>query len=258
VPTSGTSGALVGRRSLRGARRCQDREMRMLLTSGGIRRGPVEDALVELLGKPLSESRIAVIVDAMLPFPGDKSMMLRHLDENRSLGWAEFDVLSLFSGPRSVIEARLRSADVIFGYGGSNHWLSHAWTANGLVPVLRELLDEKVYVGHSAGSMIFSRHHAAAVDAFDDHEEVEMLQLDHVAAAVPLFDWAVLCHLGAPFLPENATEWAAEGAAKLRAPVWFLDDDSALLVRDPAADPQVVSDGHWLRFDENGAVVDSR
>jgi len=231
--------------------------MRMLLTSGGLRPGPVLDALVALLGKPLSESRIAVIADAMLPFPGDKSMMLRHFDQNRSLGWAEFDVLSLFSGPRSVIESRLRSADVIFGYGGSNHWLAHAWRTNGFAPLLRELLDEKVYVGQSAGSMIFSTNHAAAVDAFDDHEEVEMLQLPEVAAAAPLVDWVVLCHLGAAFMPDDAETWAAEGTAKLGAPVWFLDDESALLVRDPAADPEVVSGGHWIRYDATGAIVDS-
>jgi dipeptidase E len=230
----------------------------MLLTSNGITAGAVEDALVDLLGKPVAESRIAVVVDAILPFAGDKSKMLEHLEQNRSLGWAEFDVLSLFSGPRSVIEQRLRSADVVFGYGGSNHWLAHAWRTNGLAPVLRELLEEKVYVGHSAGSMIFSKLQAEAVDAFDDQEEVAMLQLPTVAAAVPLFDWFVVCHLGAAYLPENVTELVADGAARLGAPVWFLDDASALLVRDPSADPEVVSSGHWLRFDGHGAVVDSR
>lgn len=126
------------------------------------------------------------------------------------------------------------------------------------MPVLRELLDEQVYVGHSAGSMIFSTRHADAVDAFDDHEEVGMLQLPSAAAAVPLFDWVVLCHLGADFLPEDAIERAAAGAARLGAPVWFLDDDSALVIRDPAEEPEVVSDGHWLRFDGTGAIVDSR
>jgi dipeptidase E len=232
--------------------------MRMLLTSSGIRQGPILDALVDLLGKPLSESRIVVVIDAMLPFPGDKSRMLEHLEQLRALGWAELDVMSLFSGPRSVIESRLRSADVVFCYGGSNHWLAHAWTATGLAPVLRELLDEKVYVGLSAGSMIFSRLHAAFVDAFDDHEEVEMLELASVAPAVPLFDWFVLCHLGAAFLPDNAEEWAAKGTAALGAPVWFIDDESALLIRDPAKDPDVVSAGRWLRFDASGTPTDSR
>jgi dipeptidase E len=232
--------------------------MRMLLTSNGVADGPIQAKLLELLGRPISECRTVVVLDAMLPFPGDKSTMLRHLQEYRSLGWAEFDILTLFSGPASGIEARLRSTDVIFCYGGTNHWLAHAWRTSGLAPVLRELLDEKVYIGLSAGSMIFSTLHAAAVDALDDHEEVEMLQLDSVGPALPLFDWYLIPHLGAPFFPHSTDEWAQQTAARLGGPVWFLDDSSALLIRDPAVDPEVVSDGHWLRFGADGSLLGSR
>jgi dipeptidase E len=232
--------------------------MRMMLMSGGLHEGPILDTLVDLIGKPVAESRSVVVIDAILPFPGDKSKLLADLAQYRALGWEALDVLSLLAGPASLVASRLRSADVIFCYGGSNHWLAHAWTSTGLAPVLQELLDEKVYLGVSAGSMIFSRQHAAVVDAFDDHEEVEMLQLDRVAPAVPLFDWAVMAHLGAPYFPHATDEWAASGAARLGGPVWFLDDSSALVVRDPAADPEIVSSGHWLRFGDDGRLLDSR
>jgi dipeptidase E len=233
--------------------------MRMLLTSNGVNEpGPVQDAFLGLLGTPTAESRIAVVIDAMLPFPGDKGRMLDHLDGLRALGWAEFDVVSPFAGPRGLVESRLRGADVLFCYGGSNHWLSHAWNSSGLSPVLRELLDEKVYVGLSAGSMIFSRNQAAAVDAFDDREELELFGFDTVAPAVPLFDWVMLAHLGAPYFAAMTPEWTSERAARLGAPVWFLDNATALLVRDPDAEPEVVSGGHWLHFDGSGALLDSR
>jgi dipeptidase E len=232
--------------------------MRMMLTSGGVQEGPLLDTLRGLLGKPISASRCVAVIDAMLPFPGDRSKMLADLEAFRRLGWAELNVMSLFGGPRSVIESRLRSTDVVFCYGGSNHWLSHAWTSSGLAPgVLRQLLDEKVYIGLSAGSMIFSRQHAAVVEAFDDQEEVEMLQLDSVGPAVPLLDFVVVPHLGAPFFPHSTDEWAARGAARLAGPVWFLDDTSALVVRDPDAEPEIVSSGHWLRFGAGGRLVDS-
>ena len=232
--------------------------MRMLLTSNGVLSGPAFDALVDLLEKPIAESRTVVVIDAMLPFPGDKTTMLTHIDGYRRLGWAECDVLTLFSGPRSVVESRLRAADVVFCYGGTNHWLAHAWRESGLAPVLREILDEKVYVGLSAGSMIFSRLHAAAVEALDDHDEVTMLQLESVAPALPLLDWYLVPHLGAAYFPHSTDEWAAATAARLGGPVWFLDDTSALIIRDPEADPEIVSAGHWLRFDEQGILVDSR
>ena len=222
--------------------------MRMLLTSNGIHNDAVREAFLGLLDRPPAESNIAVIIDAILPFAGDNSTTLEHLAELHALGWKEFDLMSLLGGPRAVIESRLRSADVIFCYGGTNHWLAHAWTATGLAPVLRELLDEKVYLGTSAGSMIFSRRHADMVKAFDDQEEVDMLQLESVAAAVPLFDWSLLAHLDAPYFPDQTDETLAAGAARLGAPLYVIDDDSALLIRDPEQPPEVVSTGRWLEF----------
>lgn len=231
--------------------------MRMLLTSDGLRNVTIREALVDLLGTPTSEARLVVVIDAILPFAGDKSKLLENLAGLRGLGWAEFDILSLFAGPPGLVADRLRAADVVLGYGGSNIWLAHAWQSTGLAPVLREILDEKVYVGWSAGSMIFSRLHAAAVDALGD-DEPEVFQVAEVAPAVPLFDWFVLGHLGADYFPHWTDDWAAGVAARMGGPTWFLDDDSALLVRDPDADPEIVSTGHWLRFDASGRLSDSR
>ena len=229
--------------------------MRMLLTSSGIHNDTVRETFLGLLDRPPADSSIAVVIDAILPFGGDNSSTLAHLAELHSLGWEEFDLMSLFGGPAAVIEQRLRSADVIFCYGGTNHWLAHAWIATGLAPLLRELLDEKVYLGTSAGSMIFSRRHSDMVAAFDDHEEVEMLELDSVAPALPLFDWSVLAHLDAPYFPDQTDETLADGAARLAGPLYVIDDDSALLVRDAALAPQVISTGRWLQFDDRGQLV---
>ncbi|MEO7720442.1 MAG: Type 1 glutamine amidotransferase-like domain-containing protein [Pseudolysinimonas sp.] len=223
--------------------------MRMLLTSNGVSNDLIRETFADLLGKPFGEAKIVAIIDAILPFGGDSSKLLSHLQGVQDLGWRQFDVLSLFAGPQSLVETRLRDADVIFCYGGSNHWLAHAWTATGLAPVLAELLESKVYLGWSAGSMIFSRAHDAVVAEFDDEkDEVAMFGLSSASAAVPLFDWFVLCHLNAPYFPNQTDEWAAAVAARLGSPVYFLDDDSALLVRDPDADPEVISTGHWLRL----------
>jgi dipeptidase E len=212
--------------------------MRMLLTSEGVHNQAIRSALVELLGQPIDQSSIVAVVDAILPFGGDNTKTLADLTQLSSLGWKQFDLLSLFAGPASLVESRLRSADVIFCYGGSNHWLAHAWISTGLAPVLRELLDEKVYLGWSAGSMIFSRRQADSVKAFHDQDEVAMFELESVAPAAPLFDWSVICHRGADWQPQVTDEVIAACAARLGGPVYFLDDDTALLVRDPDSAPQ--------------------
>lgn len=231
--------------------------MRMLLTSNGVQGEPLLSTLTGLLEKPIAESRTVMVIDAMLPFPGDKGRMLEHLQQYRSLGWAECDMLTLTSGPRSGIEARLRNADAIYCYGGTNHWLAHMWRESGLAPLLRELLDEKVYIGLSAGSMIFSRLHEAAVEALDDQEEVDMLELETVGPALPLFDWFPLTHFGADFFPHMTDEWAAEVAPRFGGSIYLIPDGSALLVRDVGSEPEVVSDGHWLHLDASGAVIGS-
>ncbi|MFJ2542329.1 Type 1 glutamine amidotransferase-like domain-containing protein [Microbacterium sp. NPDC087589] len=232
--------------------------MRMLLTSNGVSNALIRDTLVDLVGKPIADSRVVVVLDAILGFPGDSSALVGHLERLRALGWAEFDIASLFAGPRSLVESRLRSADVILGYGGSNLWLAHAWAATGLAPVLAELLQEKVYVGWSAGSMIFPRLLSRWPEAFDDQEEFDMFELEAVAPAAPLFDWFFMGHLGADWMPEDAEALAARGAARTQSPVWFVDDESALLVRDPTADPVIISEGHWRRFGPDGELLESR
>lgn len=229
--------------------------MRMLLTSEGVHNDLIRQKLVELLGKPIEEATIVAVIDAILPFAGDNTKTLADLQQLRSLGWRSFDLASLFAGPPSLVESRLRSADVIFCYGGSSHWLAHAWTSTGLAPVLSELLDEKVYLGWSAGSMIFSRLQARSVEAFSSHDGVAMFELESVAPAVPLFDWFVICHRGAEWQPEVTDEVVATGAARLGGPVYFLDDETALLVRDAASTPEVVSSGQWRLFDGSGRVV---
>lgn len=233
-------------------RHCYPDAMRMLLTSNGLSERVVLDALRDLVDRPLSEVRIVVVIDGILGFPGDSSTLVEHLESLRSIGWAEFDVASLFAGPRELVESRLRSADVILGYGGSNTWLAHAWTKTGLAPALRELIEQKVYVGWSAGSMIFTRALPSWGQIFDDQSELDMFGLAAVDPAVPLFDWIFLGHLGADWMSPGAEARAARAAARSGATVWFIDDASALVIRDPAEDPVVVSAGTWMRIEPDG------
>ena len=228
----------------------------MLLTSEGVHNGLIRQKLVELLGKPIEEASIVAVIDAILPFGGDNTKTLADLQQLRSLGWKEYDLLSLFAGPTALVESRLRAADVIFCYGGSNHWLAHAWTSTGLASVLAELLEQKVYLGWSAGSMIFSRRQAESVEAFSDQDEVALFELSAVAPAVGLFDWFVICHRGAEWQPQVTDDVIAGCAARLGGPVYFLDDETALLVRDAASTPEVISSGQWRLFDGAGRLVE--
>ncbi|HEX6797967.1 MAG TPA: hypothetical protein VF116_09675 [Ktedonobacterales bacterium] len=44
--------------------------MKFLLTSAGIKNASIHNALVDLLGKPITESSAPIIPTAIYPFPG--------------------------------------------------------------------------------------------------------------------------------------------------------------------------------------------
>jgi dipeptidase E len=60
--------------------------------------------------------------------------------------------------PRQMVLDRLRHADVICVEGGSHYHLARNITGNGLADRFLKVLEDRVYVGVSAGSMIFSRN----------------------------------------------------------------------------------------------------
>jgi dipeptidase E len=48
--------------------------MKLLLTSAGISNASIQNALVDLLGKPIAESNALFIPTAIYPFPGGAGM----------------------------------------------------------------------------------------------------------------------------------------------------------------------------------------
>lgn len=88
-----------------------------------------------------------------------------------------------------------------------------------------------MYVGLSAGSMILSRHLADGVAVFGDEDDVDDVGLTEVTSPLGRFDWYLKPHLDVPHTPERTEAWARARAASAAFPIWFLDDDSALLVR---------------------------
>ena len=220
------------------------RRMRMLLTAAGIRNDALVEAFADLVGKPFAECRVVVVVTASLVEAGDKGWLLDDLVRLRGLGWRELDIVDLNTVPRSRLVERLENADVVYGHGGNQFHLARSVVDRGLVPVFRELLETRVYVGVSAGSMIFSRHFdERAAEAMDDLADLRALGAPRIAPPFGLFDWFVKPHLNSPSFPERDDRWADAVAERVAFPVYLLDDDSAVRVRD--GDVDVVTEGRW-------------
>lgn len=218
--------------------------MDLLLTSTGLRNESLQDALRDMLGKPFGSANVVYVPTASAAVPGDHGWLLEDMSQLRSLGWQEFDVLELNGLSQQLVLERLRHADVIYAGGGNQYHLARSIAGNNLADGILEMLEGRVYVGVSAGSMIFSRHlteHSA--DVIGDTADLHLLGATTLKPPFGLFDWYLKPHLYSPHFPERDDAWADRIVAQADFPIYFLDDDTAIRVSDDNVD--VISEGRW-------------
>jgi dipeptidase E len=242
--------------------------MRALLTSAGIKNGSIRDALTGLLGKPVAESSALFIPTGVYPFPGGPAMAWRAICGKAAsplaeLGWKSLGVLELTALP-SIEEAAwvpaVRDADALLVWGGDPLFLASWMRRSGVTALLPALRPEAVYVGVSAGSM------AAAATFVETYPEPPRgkdgpLKSEDIVFATSggdvsrilvtgqgagLVDFAVIPHLEHADHPDASLANAERWAARIPAPTYAIDDETAISVVDGAA--RVVSEGHWKLF----------
>ncbi|MGW4650191.1 Type 1 glutamine amidotransferase-like domain-containing protein [Kitasatospora sp. NPDC004289] len=224
--------------------------MKLLLTSGGVSNGTIRDALTHLLDKPVADATALCIPTAMYGmYPRTAEMTWRQIAGQSptplvELGWKSVGMLELTalpSLPDNHWIPLVRETDALLVCGGDVRYLHHWMLTSGLAALFPTLQDT-VYVGLSAGSMVTAPHvgreflgwqpPTAAPD--DD-------------TALGLVDFAVFPHLDNPMCPDNTTPDAERWAARLPVPGYALDDESAITVVNGTV--EVVSEGHWIHFE---------
>lgn len=217
----------------------------MLLTSAGLQNETLTSALADLLGKRFGSARVVFVPTASVATAGDHGWVIEDLNRLHSLGWREFNILELTGLPGQLVVERLRHADVIYVAGGNHYHLASSMA--GIATELPEILESRVYVGVSAGSMVFSRKLSERTGAaFGEQDDLRILGAAQAQAASPagLFDWYLKPHMNSSSFPNRTPAWFKKAAAKLDFPVYAIDDNSAVRVRGDQTD--VVSEGEWL------------
>jgi len=242
--------------------------MRALLTSAGIKNASIHAALVDLLGKPIAESNALFIPTAIHPFPGAPFMAWRAISGKAAsplaeLGWKSLGLLEL-TALASIDEAAwvptVRDADVLLVWGGDPLFLANWMRRSGLTDLLPTLRSEAVYVGVSAGSMAASSIFVETYTDVPRGKDGPLKSEDIVFATsqgeihrtlvtgrgAGLVDFAVIPHLEHRDHPDASFANAERWAARIPAPTYAIDDETAIRVVDGAV--QVVSEGHWKLF----------
>jgi dipeptidase E len=220
--------------------------LKFLLTSGGVTNPSIHSALVQLLGKPVSESRALCVPTAQWGHPmcgptsvrgfvaADPAHDWQYLS---GLGWASLGVLELTAlpsiGPERWVPG-VREADALLVDGGDATYLCHWMRESGLSDLLPSLPDT-VWVGVSAGSMVMTPRIGAYFvewpSAPDDR-------------ALGVVDFSIFPHLN--LFPTNTPADAERWATDIGIPAYAIDEQTAIKVVDGAV--EVVSEGQWTKF----------
>jgi dipeptidase E len=221
--------------------------MKFLLTSAGIKNTSIHNALVDLLGKPIAESRALCIPTATYAHPmAGPGMAWRFISgrEPRTpmceLGWKSLGVLELTTLP-SIGEERwvpwVRETDVLLVNGGDPLYLCYWMRQSGLADLLPSL-RETVWVGLSAGSLVMTPRIG--------EDFVNWRPPGGGDETLGVVDFAIFPHLDHEDMPENAMAYAERWAAGMPVPCYAIDDETAIKVVD--GEIEVISEGHWKRL----------
>ena len=221
--------------------------MKLLLTSAGIKNASIHDSLVDLLGKPISESSALCIPTAMYGHPwvgpGEKAWQFISGQEPRcpmcELGWKSLGVLELTALPSIKEEhwiPEVQQTDALLVWGGSPLHLCYWMRQSGLADLLPSLRPETVYVGTSGGAMVATPDFGGAT--YDESDP-----LTGSDRALGLVDFSVFPHLEREDMPDTSLANIERWAAGISVPAYAIDDETAITVTDGAVD--VVSEGRW-------------
>jgi len=217
--------------------------LKLLLTSAGIKNASIRDALLDLLGKPISESSALCIPTASYGSPhGSPAGAWRFVSGQSDqpmceLGWKSLGVLELTALPSIDTERWIpwvRDTDVLLVNGGDALYLAHWMQESGLADLLPSL-NETVYVGFSAGSMVLTPRIGEDFVGWKPPTGGD--------SALGVVDFSIFPHVDHEALPENTMAAAERWASEIPNPAYAIDDETAIKVTDGTV--EVVSEGHW-------------
>lgn len=219
--------------------------MKALLTAAGISNTSIHNALVDLLGKPVTEASALFVPTAIYALHGGGDIARKVINGSLGfpfceLGWKSLGLLELTALPSIKQELwvpMLQETDVLLVGGGDCQYLTYWMQQSGLAGLLPSLLRQTVYVGLSAGSMVMTR--------FGTTYGGHTLPAE-TDKSLGLFDFALHPHLDHEWFPENSLANLEKLAATLTMPSYLIDDNTAIKVVDSSV--EVISEGTWKLF----------
>jgi len=197
-----------------------------VLCSEGFHTQNTVEACIELCGKPQDEITVAIINEAYAVEDGDKRWVLNNLNDVAKNFSGDIDMVNLLALSIEEIERRISAKDVIFVVGGNTDYQMHVFNKSGFAQLLPTLLEKKVYVGSSAGSMVIGKR----VPGEAYHKIYGERDTYGITEYMGLVNLAIKPHMNSEHFPNNRPEILEEVASGTSFPVYGLQDDSAIVI----------------------------
>jgi len=217
--------------------------MRLLLASQGITNKSIGKAFFDLVGKKAAEITVAFIPTAVYGASTvNKSWMVDNIISLHNLGIGKIDIVEPLAMPKEMWLPRLERADVIFVEGGSPIWAHDAFEKTGFLAALPKLLEDKVYVGCSTGSMLLGEMVVSSKKTEFPDGTLEFKNFHGLG----LVHFSIRPHFYRPDKADFTEKMVADLAKKYDTRYYAIDDDTALLVDGDKF--EVISEGKWKEF----------
>lgn len=203
--------------------------MKLLLTSAGITTKAIATALQKLVGN--GNPKVAFITTAANVEPGNKDWYVAQITNLQKYGYDWIDVIDP-SAPGVNWRERLAEVGIVFVSGGNTFHLLDQTRKTGFDAWLKNHIEDIVYVGASAGSILVTPTIGASND-----ENLADVQNMH---GLNLVDFEVKPH--ANTAKTNAKDYAQTRPGKLIA----INDQSAIVVQNNHY--ELVAAGQYWEF----------
>jgi len=216
--------------------------MKLLLTSAGLTNKSISKALIDLVGKPPKDTKLAFIPTAANVEKDDKGWLIDDLVNVKKQKFISIDLVDISALPEDIWLPRLKEVDILLFGGGNTFHLMYWLNKSGLSRLLPELLKSRVYMGISAGSMIASSDLSLSLsEKLYYPDGVGEYKSDQGLGFV---DFYIRPHFNSPHFPKVREDYLKETAKNIKETIYALDDNSAVKVENGNVD--VVSEGKYL------------
>jgi len=210
--------------------------MKLLLTSAGFTNEDLKKAFLNLLDRPTNTLSVVIIPTAKNRNANDKRVFLRTMKFYDEQNFKVIDFVDVAAIEKKYWLPRLKSADVIHVCGGNTYYLLDQIRKSGLDGELKDLLESRIYVGDSAGSILVT----PSIDvAMVDEGDENIVGINNTTG-LSLVDFEVSPHTPGD-VSLNANK---EYSASIKNKLYAYDDNTAIKI-DGDSFEFVGTGQHW-------------